>query len=88
MNTATTAPHIAVQEVKSSQIHAIGHDPATNKLAIRFRNKAGEPSSLYYYENVDAETFEAFRTAESVGSHFYKHIKPFPERFPSQRIES
>ncbi|RQZ08932.1 KTSC domain-containing protein [Burkholderia stagnalis] len=87
MNTETTAPHIPVQEVESSQIHAIGHDAATNKLAIRFRNKAGEPSSLYYYENVDAETFEAFRSAESVGSFFYKTIKPFPDRFPYQRIE-
>ncbi|VBC22652.1 KTSC domain-containing protein [Burkholderia pseudomallei] len=87
MNTATTASHIAVQEVESSQIHAIGHDPATNTLAIRFRDKNGDPSSLYHYQNVDTETFEAFRSADSIGSWFYKNVKPFKEKFPYQRIQ-
>ncbi len=46
MNTATTAPHIPVQEVESSQIHAIGHDAATNTLAIRFKSRtSGAPTT-------------------------------------------
>ena len=51
--------------VKSSQIHSIGHDVATNTLAIRFKSR-GEPAALYHYSNVSAEDFAAFRDAESV----------------------
>lgn len=71
--------------VKSSQIHSIDHDVATNTLAIRFKSR-GEPAALYHYSNVSAEDFAAFRDAESTGSHFYKHIKADAERFPFQRI--
>ncbi|KVQ87317.1 hypothetical protein WK09_19970 [Burkholderia ubonensis] len=89
MNTATTAPHIPVQEVESSQIYAIGHDPATNTLAIRFLAKRGgdKPGSLYHYANFTAEDFEAFRDAESIGSHFGKHIKPYDKKYPYTKVE-
>ncbi|CAI2430286.1 KTSC domain-containing protein [Serratia liquefaciens] len=76
---------INMTPVESSQIDSIGHNPATNTLAIRFKSK-GAPSSLYHYSNVTAEDFAAFSGAESVGSHFYKHIKADTERFPFQRI--
>ncbi|AMG98144.1 KTSC domain-containing protein [Serratia liquefaciens] len=76
---------INMTSVKSSQIHSIGHDAATNTLAIRFKSR-GEPAVLYHYSNVSADDFTAFKDAESVGSHFYKHIKADTERFPFQRI--
>lgn len=76
---------ISMTPVESSQIHSIGHDSVTNTLAIRFKSK-GEPSSLYHYSNVTADDFASFLGAESVGSHFYKHIKPDTERYPYQRI--
>jgi hypothetical protein len=79
---------ITLDSVESSQIHSIGHDAASNTLAIRFKNKAGEPSSLYYYANVSAEDFAAFKGAESIGSHFYKNIKPFSEKYPYVKVES
>lgn len=89
MNTATTAPHIPVQEVESSQIHAIGYDTATQTLAIRFKSRStGAPTSLYHYANVTPEDFEAFREAESIGSHFGKHIKPYDKKYPYTRIEA
>lgn len=78
---------ITMQAVESSQIHSIGHDPATNTLAIRFRNSKGDPSSLYHYENFTAEDFEAFRTAKSIGSHFGKNIKTFDTKYPFKRID-
>lgn len=89
MNTpTTTVVHaIAMDSVESSQIHSIGYDSADQKLAIRFKNKVGAPTSLYHYRKVTPENFEALRDAESIGSHFYKHIKPFPERFPYVCIE-
>jgi hypothetical protein len=79
---------IAMQPVESSQISAIGHAPETQTLAIRFKNWKGEETSLYHYANVDADTFAAFRDAESKGRHFGQHIKPATDRFPFTRIES
>lgn len=33
----------------------------------------------------DPVTFSAFRGAESIGSHFYKHIKSSPDKYPYTR---
>ncbi|MBB5411865.1 hypothetical protein HDG34_005831 [Paraburkholderia sp. HC6.4b] len=78
--------NIVMKEVESSQIHSIGHDPEKNILAVRFKNKGGAPSSLYQYSNFHADEFEQFASAESIGSHFHKHIKPLPELYPYERI--
>lgn len=74
---------IQLQLVESSQILAIGHHAETNTLAIRFKD---EGERLYHYANVDAELFDRFRNAESVGSFFYKEIRPNKDRFPYFRI--
>lgn len=76
--------HITLDSIESSQIGAIGHDPATNTLAMQFKSKKAAP--VYHYANVDAAMFEALKTAESVGSHFAKEIKAFPEKYPCTRI--
>jgi hypothetical protein len=77
---------IALKPVESSQIHSIGHDAASNTLAIRFKNSKGEPSSVYHYDNFTAEDFAAFQGAESIGSHFGKHIKSATEKYPYRRV--
>lgn len=79
---------IDLQLVDSSQLHAIGHDPVTHTLAIRFKNWKGEPTSLYHYGNFTAEDFAAFQGAESIGKHFGKHIKPETVKHPFVRIEA
>jgi hypothetical protein len=56
--------------VESSAIRAIGHDPATDTLAVRFHK-----SGTYYYAGVSPQTFEEFLFAESVGKFFAVHIK-------------
>ena len=66
-------PKITLTEVKSSQVKGIGHDLATNTLAVQFTRGAG---SIYHYANVNAEQAVEFITADSIGSHFGKHIKP------------
>ena len=80
---------IALQDVASSQIHAIGHDAETNTLAIRF-TRGGfanpAPGSLYHYQNFTAQDFEAFKGAESIGRHFGQHIKPFADKFPFTKV--
>jgi hypothetical protein len=83
METAVTIPMNAVE---SSQIAAIGHDPDTSTLAIQFSSKGDKPGSVYHYQNVDAELFREFAGAPSIGKHFYKHIKPFAEKFPYQKV--
>lgn len=65
-------PDIALSPVESSQIHAIGHDAASNILAVQFKGKSG-PTSTYHYANFTAEDFRKFREAESIGAHFGKH---------------
>ena len=87
MNTTLQIP---MQEVSSSQIHAIGHDADTNTLAIRFTRGYGRdraPGSLYLYRNFDRAAFDAFRDAESKGKRFGKHIKPFPDQYPYTNVE-
>lgn len=83
-----STPHIELQPVESSQLHSIGHDPETNTLAIRFKNRTtGAPTSLYHYANFTADDFEKFKSAESFGSHFGKHIKPYDKKHPYQKID-
>lgn len=76
---------IALDSVESSQIAGIGYDAASQTLAIQF--KSGK-QAVYHYANVDAALYQEFSAAESIGSFFYKNIKPFPEKYPYTRIES
>lgn len=78
-------PAIEMQPVESSQIAAIGHHAESNTLAIQFTSKTGA-GSTYRYQNFTAEDFAAFKGAESVGKHFYAHIKPFAEKHPYEKI--
>lgn len=87
MNTKTQElPGITLSPVESSQLAAIGHCPATNRLAIQFKGKGDLPGSVYHYSDFDAAAFEAFRLAESQGSYFKNFIKPCSDRFPFVRI--
>lgn len=77
---------IVMDSVESSQIAAIGHDPKTNTLAVKFpANKKGV-SSVYHYANFDAEQFEIFKQSESKGAHFGRNIKPNTAAFPFENV--
>ena len=76
---------IELHRVESSQIAAIGHDAATNTLAIQFAAKSGT-GSIYHYSNFTADDFAAFKGAESIGSHFGKFIKPNAEKYPFKKV--
>ncbi|MDR9839413.1 KTSC domain-containing protein [Herbaspirillum huttiense] len=83
---AIQQPTIAMDAVESSQIAAIGHDAATNTLAIQFPGKGDKPGSVYHYANFTADDFKAFQEAESKGSFFGKNIKKNTEKYPYTRI--
>ena len=70
-------PKITLNPVKSSQIAHIGHDPATNTLAIQFHGgeRTGGGGSIYHYAGVSAQQFADFSKAESIGKHFGQHIR-------------
>lgn len=83
----STAP-IELQPVESSQIDAVGHDPETNTLAVRFRAGAGSIGRTYHYGGVDAALFEQLRKAKSIGSFFHKTIKPNVSAYPYVKIDT
>lgn len=68
--------------VQSSQINAIGFAAATKTMRIEFKS-----GSLYEYANITPDLFEAFSKAPSVGSFFYKNIKPFADKYPYVKLE-
>ncbi|MRW82947.1 KTSC domain-containing protein [Pseudoduganella sp. FT26W] len=80
-----TANSIPLMKVTSSQIAAIGHNPATETLAIQFFHK-GAPGNVYHYHNFSAAEYTAFAGAESIGRHFKQHIKPHAQKHPYQNM--
>lgn len=82
----TPTTNIALTPVSSSQIAAIGHCADTNTLAIQFTSRKG-PGSIYHYRNFTPELFAAFAGADSIGSHFGQHIKPFNELYPYVKVD-
>jgi hypothetical protein len=78
---------ITLKPVTSSQIAAIGHDAATNTLAVQFLPRSDErEGSVYHYADVDAAIYKDFSEAPSLGSYFYRHIKPDAARFPYLKV--
>ncbi len=72
-------PPIALEPVESNQVKAIGYDDATKTLAVQFKHGLG---AIYHYPNVERATFEAFKSAESIGTFFGQNIKSLPfEKF-------
>ena len=86
----TTTPKINLCACESSRIAAHGHDPETNTLALRFKNKSGT-GPVYHYASFTAADYEAFIGAESLGKHFGTVISAKNEdgsfRFPYTKIE-
>ncbi len=79
-------PAIPMTPIESSQIDAFGYDAGTSTLAIQFKGKGGKPGGVYHYANVGETEWAAFRDADSKGSHFFRAIKAFPDRYPYTRI--
>lgn len=82
---------IPLTPVTSSQISAIGWlphpDGTAGILAIQFKNKDGSPGSIYHYLGLSNEDWITFASAESIGSHFYRHIKNNPQKYPYTKIQ-
>jgi hypothetical protein len=69
-------PTIAMCACKSSQVAEIGHDPATNPLAVRYAS-----GGTYHYPGITAAQFADLQKAKSVGAQLGKHIKTPGHKF-------
>lgn len=56
--------------VKSSNLKAIGYDPAKQLLEVEFHN-----GGVFQYHKVSPEAHAALMRAKSIGSHFHAHIR-------------
>lgn len=56
--------------VKSSSLAAVGHDPVTNTLKVKFNS--GE---TYHFAGVSSDQHAKLMSAPSIGSHFQKNIR-------------
>lgn len=66
--------------VKSTNIKAIGHDPASKKLVVQFNSGAA-----HAYEGVSADDHAALMAAtDSHGKHFNANII---KKFPSSKYD-
>ena len=54
---------ITLTPVESSQIYAIGHN-GESILAIQFKDKEGNPGSVYHYSSFSPEHFIAFQSSD------------------------
>ncbi len=61
---------MTMTKVKSSNIDAIGYDPATLTMRIQFRG-----GKVRQYTGVPTESHQSFLHSESVGAHFAAHIR-------------
>lgn len=62
---------IELKPVRSSNISAVGHDPVSSTLAVKFTS-----GKVYHYHDVPADVHAGLLEAESIGSHFAKNIRP------------
>lgn len=61
---------IKLNPVKSSNLAAAGYDPASQTLRVQFSNGA-----TWNYHGVSQADHDALLKAESIGSHFAKHVR-------------
>lgn len=71
-------PLVRYVRMPSTVIRRFMYVPDSRELTVEFVS-----GRRYVYSNVPAEDVEAFRTADSKGSHFNLHIR---DRFPFREL--
>ena len=56
--------------VKSTNIKAVGYDPATQKLHVEFHS-----TGVYEFDDVSESKHRKLMEAPSIGKHFQQHIR-------------
>lgn len=76
-----TVNSIPLKPVASSALAAIGHDPATETLAVQMF-QGSKPGNVYHYANVTLAEYSAMAGAKSLGEHLARHIKAHKAKHP------
>ncbi len=84
MTTETVAPEITALQIErhdvvSSNIKAVGYHAETQTLDVEFAS-----SRIYRFAGVPQQAYDALVGAESIGSHFARHVRG---KFPSVDLE-
>ena len=80
---------IPLRPIQSSRLAEVGHDPATNTLAVRFpprESDPDEPGPVYHYPNFTADDHGAFLAAESQGVWFGHNVLQNAVKHPPTRM--
>jgi len=74
--------------VDAKQFDAVGFDPSTSTLGVKFKARGGGkvPPSEYHYSNVDEMTHDALMGSNDKDEYFNKFIKAEPTLYPYQKI--
>jgi hypothetical protein len=66
---------VALIPVTSSQIDAVGYDPGTRTLVVKFHAGGLGKQAVYSYADVPPELGNGLIAAASPGSYFHRHIR-------------
>ena len=72
---------MVLMPVVSTNLAAMGYEPDTMALQVQFKN-----GSLYAYQNVEPETYQAMLDSGDPGRYFASIIKPQRNRYIYTRI--
>ena len=60
-----------IRQIESSSVEAVGYDPDSGKLYVRFKGSG----RAYVYFGVPASVYDAFMAADSKGRFVNAHVK-------------
>ena len=74
--------------VEAKQFDAVGFEPSTSTLGIKFKARGGGkvPASEYVYSNVEEQVYDALMGSNDKDEFFNKHIKANPTDYPYLKI--
>lgn len=62
--------------IKSSNLQALGYDPATQVLRVQFKGAGDKAGKVFEYAGVPPKTYADMQAAPSAGSFFASKIRP------------
>lgn len=69
---------IQLTQLRSSNLRAAGHEPATNLLAVHFTN-----GSVFHYKDVPSDVASKLLQADSPGKYFAAEIRG---KYPAEKV--
>ena len=71
---------VEMQPVQSSDVLEVGWDEAAQELLVRFKDKNGNPGSLYAYPSAGQGAYQDLLEATSPGQYVARWLRSQPHR--------